>query len=602
MTQVNYKLLNSVNELENNSMKEIEINLSVFGKELEKFPDSESLKSKIVKVLLVKQNNQFYCIGSRCSHYGASLAMGVLYKDRVRCFLHGACFNIKTGDIEEYPGLNCNPKYDLIIDPKTNEVHLTTTVEQLLTTPSDKLTIENLSLNTNRTKVVVIGSGGAGLVCVDKLRESSDMYEITVLTRECHPPYDRPKLSKALNSKISAITLRDEDFFSKNKINYFMNQTVEKIDFTTRKISCLSGKVFDYDRLVIASGVEPLHVSEKVAGRHLEGIFKLKTIDDAQYIMNYFEVLNDKLNSTRKLNIISYGGSFISTEMASFFADKANVTVVSRNQPFERLFGTLVSEKVKRLHETKGVKFYSNNKLDIESFSESAERPGRLGSVKLSDGTSLEADIFLLAIGSKPATHFLKNTDLELTEDNYILVDKYMRTNLDSVYAAGDCVSFPRECLAGFEQILENGPKKSNHINIAHWGVAGSQGRVVAESILKRDIRPKSWQVIDAKSSGKTKASSFYTVPFFWTVHYGKSVRFAGLLENYDKIIFHEDKTKQNEFKFAAFYILKEQVVGVCTLDWDPVCAAFAELMYNRAVVNLEHIEKDPINIKKLLV
>ena len=58
------------------------------------------------KVLLIKQNGVFSAIGSKCTHYAAPLVKGCLGQGRVRCPWHGACFNIKTGDIEDFPGLD----------------------------------------------------------------------------------------------------------------------------------------------------------------------------------------------------------------------------------------------------------------------------------------------------------------------------------------------------------------------------------------------------------------------------------------------------------------------------------------------------------------
>lgn len=63
------------------------------------------------KVLLVRTQGQYSAVGSKCSHYGAPLIKGTLVGDRVRCPFHGACFNVKTGDIEEYPGLDSLPVY-----------------------------------------------------------------------------------------------------------------------------------------------------------------------------------------------------------------------------------------------------------------------------------------------------------------------------------------------------------------------------------------------------------------------------------------------------------------------------------------------------------
>ncbi|MED6239784.1 hypothetical protein ATANTOWER_011111, partial [Ataeniobius toweri] len=63
------------------------------------------------KVLLVRTNGQYSAVGSRCSHYNAPLIKGTLVGESVRCPFHGACFNVRTGDIEEYPGLDCLPTY-----------------------------------------------------------------------------------------------------------------------------------------------------------------------------------------------------------------------------------------------------------------------------------------------------------------------------------------------------------------------------------------------------------------------------------------------------------------------------------------------------------
>lgn len=66
------------------------------------------------KILLVKQKGQLHAIGTKCTHYGALLHTGALGEGRVRCPWHGACFNIKTGDIEDYPGLDSLPCYKVL--------------------------------------------------------------------------------------------------------------------------------------------------------------------------------------------------------------------------------------------------------------------------------------------------------------------------------------------------------------------------------------------------------------------------------------------------------------------------------------------------------
>ena len=58
------------------------------------------------KVLLIKQKGEYSAVSPKCTHYGAPLVKGCLGEGRVRCPWHGACFNIKTGDIEDFPGLD----------------------------------------------------------------------------------------------------------------------------------------------------------------------------------------------------------------------------------------------------------------------------------------------------------------------------------------------------------------------------------------------------------------------------------------------------------------------------------------------------------------
>ena len=89
-------------------------------------------------------------------------------------------------------------------------------------------------------------------------------------------------------------------------------------------------------------------------------------------------------------------------------------------------------------------------------------------------------------------------------------------------------------------------------------------------------------------------------VPFIWSTLFGKTIRFSGMNDQFDSVVYYDDKS--NPHKFAAFYILSNKVVGVSTMDWDPLCAIFAEAMFNKIEVRKEHIEKDPFDLKKLLL
>lgn len=111
-----FELCNASELPQNDTMKECEIDLG---------------DDKKVKVIVVKYDNKFSCIAAKCTHYSVPLINGVLYKGRLRCFAHGACFDVATGDIEDYPGVDCLPSFEVNVDRKTGKVLLKATRQSL---------------------------------------------------------------------------------------------------------------------------------------------------------------------------------------------------------------------------------------------------------------------------------------------------------------------------------------------------------------------------------------------------------------------------------------------------------------------------------------
>ena len=554
--KIDYELCN-VSDLKENEMKVMTVN--AFNKEY--------------KILLVKYEDEFYAIGNKCSHYSLPLINSVLFRGRIRCFAHGACFDVKTGDIEDFPGNDCLPKYKVRVNKATNKVHLEATLEELELKFRIKNPKAKVEIKQNSEKFVIIGGGAAALECVETLREEGYSNCITLVSSESHAPYDRPKLSKTFDVEIDKILLRSESFYEENNIKFLKNHKVTKVDFDSRKVECENGNKIDYDKLVIATGLIPCK-HKPVPGDNLKGIFTLRSYDDSRLIVNYVNECQYRKKGG-KLSILLIGTSFTALESASYFTNKATVTIICRRTPFSSHFGQQVGEKVVKLHESKGVKFIINAKLDVIEFKSSSSDANCLGSAVMSDGSIIDADVCLVATGSNPATSFLNGSNISIDSSGYIVVDKYMKTNVDNVYAVGDLAKFPRSCVKVYNE--EN---KNDLINVQHWQMSQMQGRVAAYSLIHHNNELKS-------------------IPFFWSLNYGKTVRFTGYNDKYDEIIFHDDAT--NAYKFAAFYILNNRVIGVCTCDWDPMCATVAELMYNDIVIQKDSIKSDPWGIKALM-
>lgn len=595
-------------DVQNNTMKEIEVKID---------------ENSSVKVLLINYEDEFSCLGSKSTHYGTPLINGVLYKDRIRCMTDGTCFNVITGNIADYPGPDCLPKFKVFVD-NNGMVKLSATRQELESTarlrkeikvterferpkgsasmqrPKTSLLNRAGSANTRKPlqvvpkealetiqknkkqKCLIIGSGSAGLICADTLREygfSTDSGCIVVLSKDSQLPYDRPQLSKKLDINIESVCVRDKQYFNKNNIEFRSNEEVESVDFNKKIVSCKSGEIYEYDKLIISTGLRPKGMPDK-PGHDSKGIFTLHSFDDFTAVITYFKELTDT-RSGSQINVVFLGGSYISMESVCYFIEKqAKCTIVSRTKPLENKFGAEIADKLMEFHESKGVQFAINNNLDVKEFKQS---DGNVSGIELVSGENYSCDICILALGGEPCTEFLKNTKVNLTSDQLVIVDKNMKTNLNDVYAAGDITSFPKSCLGGFN-------KDSDNVNITHWGMAAQQGRIAALSIVNKT------------RTDQIPESDLNHIPFYWSTQFGKSLRFSGYNDKYESVVFHQDSKDQTGLKSVAFYIKKKQVVGVCTLDWDPICAVYAEAMFNKIEVRKEHIENDPNAIKKLLL
>ncbi|XP_026137987.1 apoptosis inducing factor mitochondria associated 4 [Carassius auratus] len=476
------------------------------------------------KILLVRNNGEFTAVGGLCSHYGAPLIKGTLVGDRVRCPFHGACFNTKTGDIEEFPGLDCLPKYKVKVEG--GKVYVTTDKKKL------KKRVKKMSGRVPGVThtVVLIGGGPASLQCAETLRQNDYEGRIIMVTKDEQLPLDKTKLSKAMNIEIEKVLLRQNDFLQEHGIDVWTKKEVKSVDTKAKTLTFDDGTDQHYDQLLIATGgrARPL----QCPGAELENVKLLESYKDAKEI--------HQMSAGNKAIIV--GTSFIGMEVAAYLSDKAaSVTVIGSSKfPFQSSLGPDIGKMTMQMLEEKNVKFYTSNGV--------AEIRGENGKVKevvLKNGEVLPADIVIVGIGVIPNSNFLKETSLEIDSRNAVVVDKFMKTNIPDVFAAGDVVSFPLP-LVGHKRV-----------NIGHWQLAQAHGRIAGLSMLNQQV------VIN-------------TVPYFWTMLLGKSIRYTGYGEGYTDIVF---KGSTEERKFLAFYIKDEEVVAAASLNFDPAVARLADML-----------------------
>ncbi|XP_064323866.1 apoptosis-inducing factor 3-like [Phalacrocorax carbo] len=499
-------------------------------------------------VLLVRNKKEFSALGSKCPHYGAPLSKGVLKGERLRCPWHGACFNIKTGDIEEYPSLDCLPRFKVAVED--GKVFVTAKKKDLESSLRVKDTSKRCRLNQDT--MLLLGGGVAALVCAETLRQEGFTGRIIMATKEKHVPYDKPKLSKKMNLKAEDIYLRKPEFLAAHGIEFWTEKEAVSVDFQKQKVCFMDGSSQKYHQLLIATGSHSS--SLKVPGADLQNVCLLQTPEDSSKIL---ELATGK-------NLVLIGASFIGMETAAFLSDKAAaISVVEKKEfPFQNALGPEVGGVAMKMLQNKGVKFYMKTEV-----SELKGKDGKVTEAVLASGEKLPADVVVVGIGVFPNSAFLKGTSIARDDSGAILVDLRMQTNIPNVFAAGDVASFPVALLNG------------DHSSIHHQQVAEAHGHVAALNMLKKE-------------------KELHTVPFFWTTMLGKSIRYAGCGKGYTDTVVKGSLEQQ---KFLIFYIRDGIVTAAASLNTDPMVALIAEVLYSGKRISKEEAEAcDICNIPSL--
>lgn len=476
-------------------------------------------------VLLIRQNGELHALGNKCTHYGAPLVQSALGSGRLRCQWHGACFNITTGDIEDFPGLDSLPCYEVTVDD--NNVKVRAKRAELQTNKRSKI-LTALDA-ANKSHIIVVGGGPSAATCVETLRQEGFSGKLTMIARENSVPYDRIKLSKSLDLDVKKAQLRPECFYKQNSVNVLQGKTATSVDTNTNEVTLSSGEVYNYSQLYIATGCKALKA--KVPGADLQQVVVIRGFEDAK---NANQFINPDAE------VVVLGASFIAMEVASYCADKVkSVTVIGRDEiPFRPVLGPEIGAAVKTLFESKGVKFVMNS--GVQACVPNSD--GNLEFVELIDGTKLRADLCVMGIGSGFNTDFLKGSGIEMNPNGSITANENLQTNISNVYVGGDIAHAP---------VFSNCDEKSS---IGHFGLAMYHGRIAALNMLGKN-------------------TPLRAVPYFWTMLFGKGIRYAGH-GTYDKILYQGDV---NEFKFVAYYLKGNEVIAISSCGMDPIVSQYAE-------------------------
>jgi NADPH-dependent 2,4-dienoyl-CoA reductase/sulfur reductase-like enzyme/nitrite reductase/ring-hydroxylating ferredoxin subunit len=462
------------------------------GIPLADLPDGRMLAGHVGEdaVLLARRGEEFFAIGATCSHYGGPLAEGLMVEDTVRCPWHHACFSLRTGEALHAPALS--PVACWSVERRDAKLFVTGKKEA----PAPKRRSGAARAAGNPQKIVIVGGGAAGFAAAEKLRREEYAGSIVMLSNDDAPPVDRPNLSKdylAGNAPEDWVPLRPATFYSDNGIELLLKTKVTGIDVRSRTVALGDGRPIGYDRLLLATGAEPVRLT--IPGADLPHVHTLRTLTDCRAII---------AGAMTARRAVVLGASFIGLEVAAALrARKIEVHVVAPDKrPMERILGPQMGDFVRALHEEHGVVFH------LEDTARAIDRDR----VVLQSGGTLEADLVIAGIGVRPRTELAEKAGLKL--ERGVIVDPCLETSVPGIFAAGDIVRWPD-------------PRSAEPIRVEHWVVAERQGQAAALNMLGR-------------------REKFTAVPFFWSQHHDVPINYVGHAEKWDELTIDGDVTAKD--------------------------------------------------------
>ncbi|XP_055614254.1 apoptosis-inducing factor 3-like isoform X2 [Uranotaenia lowii] len=495
------------------------------------------------KVLLVKQKGKLTAIGNKCTHFGALLSTGALGDGRVRCPWHGACFNTETGDIEDFPGLDSLPCFQVTVDQGKIKVRAK---RSELQAGKRQRTMAARQLEDDRT-FVVIGGGPSGAVCAESLRQEGFAGRLVLINKEPCLPYDRIVVSKALNFELDKKLLRNENFYSEHDIETMIGVEATDLNTQNQELTLSNGYKIKYDKVYIATGSKARKLS--IEGSDLKNVCVLRTFEDAKAV-------NAQLGEDK--DVVVLGTSFIGLEAAAYCVGKAKkITIVGRGTvPLKESFGDQIGHRVMELFQEKGVEFVMNS--GIKRFIGNAN--GELEAVEILDGSILKVDVCVMGTGATLYTSFLEGSGVKINKNGSLDTNLYLETNIRGIYAGGDVANAPVFC-------------NNNELSaIGHYGLAQYHGKIAALNML-----------------GKTK--ELRTVPYFWTMLFGKGFRYTGYGTPHETII----EGDLSQLSFVAFYLdANGKVIAMASCGRDPVVSQFAEFLSQGKTLHKSDLSPDP--------
>jgi 3-phenylpropionate/trans-cinnamate dioxygenase ferredoxin reductase subunit len=312
---------------------------------------------------------------------------------------------------------------------------------------------------------LMIGGGMAAANCSRWLREEGAEGSVLLVTREPHPPYNRPPLSKGYmrgEEQVEDILFRPDDWWGEQDVELLTRTSVMKLDTGERVVTLSNKDEIAFDKALLATGANVRRL--RVDGCDLDGIHYLRAIGNSDAI---------KEAASQAERAVLIGGSYIGTEVAASLTAGHDVKcsiVMMEDVTLERAFGKEVGRFFQGVLEEHGIEVHGGEELERFEGSD-----GRVGKVVLKSGAELDCDMVVIGVGVSPDVTLAKSAGLELGEAGGVKCSAGLETSVPGIFAAGDICEY-------------DSPIHGRPLRIEHWDVAFNHGKTAALNMLGRGV------------------------------------------------------------------------------------------------------------------
>ena len=318
-----------------------------------------------------------------------------------------------------------------------------------------------------KEKLVLIGNGMAGVRTLEELLKiAPDMYDITVFGSEPYGNYNRILLSPVLAGEktIDDIILNDLQWYEDNNITLHTGKKIVDIDRKACKVIAHDGTEASYDRLLLATGSNPFILP--VPGHNLPGVIGFRDIQDVDTMLE---------TAQKYKHAVVIGGGLLGLEAANGLKIQGmDVTVVHLvDTLMERQMDAVSGAMLKAALEEKGLKFH------MPAQTEAILGEERVTGVRFKDGSEIEADLVVMAVGIRPNIELAEKVGIHA--ERGIVVNDTMQTFDPKIYAVGECVQHRGQTYGLVAPLFEQAKVCANHL--AKHGIGKYEGSVTSTKL-----------------------------------------------------------------------------------------------------------------------